>query len=81
MGKAFSHKGAGYVPLHKVGGFGEGFFTSSEGVLLRSANILTEADPNKIQWQTLPEGDIGIRTPPGGGPVAEEQSFSVMSVT
>lgn len=79
VGKAFSHKGAGYVPLHKVGGFGEGFFTSSEGVLLRSANILTEADPNKIQWQTLPDGDIGIRTPVGGGPIAEEQSFSVMS--
>ncbi|MBM3753580.1 MAG: hypothetical protein FJW38_06330 [Acidobacteria bacterium] len=79
VGKAFAYKGAGYVPLHKVGGFGEGFFTSSEGVLLRSANILTESDPRKITWEALPDGDIGIRTPKGGGTIAEEQSFSVMS--
>ncbi|MEJ7608454.1 MAG: sialidase family protein, partial [Bryobacteraceae bacterium] len=29
VGKAFTHQSSGYVPLHKVGGFGEGFFTSS----------------------------------------------------
>jgi hypothetical protein len=79
VGKAFIHAGAGYVPLHKVGGFGEGFFTSNEGVLLRSANILTERDPQQIRWETLPEGDIGIRTPPEGGPIAAEHSFSVLS--
>ncbi len=79
VGKAFAHQGAAYVPLHKVGGFGEGFFTSSEGVLLRSANILTERDPEKIRWETLPEGEAGIRSPEGGGPIAEEQSFSVLS--
>ena len=79
VGKAFAYRGAGYVPLHKVGGFGEGFFTSSEGVLLRSPNILTERDPAKLRWETLPEGDIGIRAPAGGGPIAEEQSFSVLS--
>lgn len=79
VGKAFAYKGAGMVPLHKVGGFGEGFFTSSEGVLLKSPNILTEQDPGKITWSTLPDGDIGIRAPRGGGPIAEEQSFSVMA--
>jgi len=79
VGKAFAYKGAGYVPLHKVGGFGDGFFTSSEGVLLRSANIMGESDPSKIKWDTLPEGDIGIRPPKGGGTIAEEHSFSVMS--
>lgn len=79
VGKAFTYKGAGYVPLHKVGGFGDGFFTSSEGVLLRSANILTERDPKKITWETLPDGDVGIRAPKDGGTIAEEQSFSVMS--
>ncbi|MCX6597101.1 MAG: exo-alpha-sialidase [Acidobacteria bacterium] len=79
VGKAFAYKGAGYVPLHKVGGFGDGFFTSSEGVLLRSANIMAEPDANRIKWETLPEGDKGIRTPPGGGTIAEEHSFSVMS--
>ena len=80
VGKAFAHRDAGYVPLHKVGGFGEGFFTSSEGVLLRSANILTERDPLKLTWETLPEGDIGLRTPADtGGPIAEEHSFSELS--
>lgn len=79
VGKAFAYKGSGYVPLHKVGGFGEGFFTSSEGALLRSDNIFTERDPEKIRWEMLPDGEKGIRTPEGGGPVAEEQSFSVMS--
>lgn len=79
VGKAFAHAGSGYVPLTKVGGFGEGFFTSNEGVLLRSDNILTETDPERIRWETLPEGDIGLRTPPGGGPVAGEQSYTVLS--
>jgi len=79
VGKAFAHRGAGYVPLHKVGGFGEGFFTSSEGVLLRSSNLLTERDASRIVWETWPEGVKGIRTPEGGGPIAEEHSFSVMS--
>jgi len=79
VGKPFIYKDAAYVPLHKVGGFGYGFFTRSEGVLLKSGNILTEKDPVKIEWETLPEGDIGLRTPPGGGPIAEEQSYCVLS--
>ena len=79
VGKAFTLEGAGYVPLHKVGGFGDGFFTSNEGVLLRSENILTERDPAKIRWETWPEGDVGIRTPAGGGPISGEHSFSVLS--
>lgn len=79
VGRPFAWSGAGYVPLHKVGGFGDGFFTSSEGALLRSGNILTERDAAKIRWTTLPDGDIGLRAPAGGGPVAEEQSFSVLS--
>ena len=79
VGKAFVHEQAAYVSLHKVGGFGEGFFTRSEGVLLKSETILTEKDPKKITWQTLPDGDFGLHTPPGGGPIAEEQSYSVLS--
>lgn len=79
VGRPFTREGSAYVPLHKVGGFGEGFFTSSEGALLRSDNLLTERDPARIRWATLPEGEIGIRAPAGGGPIAEEQSFSVLS--
>ncbi len=79
VGKAFSEGGRGYVPLHKVCGFGLGFFTRTEGVLLESDNILTETDPEKIRWETLPDGEDGLKTPPGGGLIAEEQSVSVMS--
>ncbi|MBT5532981.1 hypothetical protein HOK31_07955, partial [Candidatus Poribacteria bacterium] len=68
-----------YMSLHKVGGFGHGFFTRSEGVLVRSPNILTERDIAKLSWETLPDGDAGLRTPPGGGPIAEEQSYCVLS--
>ena len=79
VGKPFILDGRGYVSLHKVGGLGDGFFTSNEGVLLMSDNILTETNPEKIQWQTLPDGDIGLRTPAGGGPVSAEQSYSLLS--
>jgi hypothetical protein len=79
VGKPFIHDGAAYVSLHKVGRIGDGFFVISEGVLLKSAGLLTERDPARIEWQTLPDGDAGLRTPPGGGSVAEEQSYSVLS--
>jgi hypothetical protein len=75
--RSFVHEGCAYVPLTKVGGFGEGTFTSSEGVLLKSSNMLTERDPAAIRWETLPRGDAGLRAP--GGPIAEEHSYSVLS--
>lgn len=79
VGKPFVLDGAAFVSLHKVGAMGAGFFAQSEGALLRSANLLTERDPAKITWETLPVGDVGLRTPPGGGRVSEEQSYSVLS--
>ena len=79
VGKAFAHDGAAFVPLHKVGKMGRGFFAQSEGVLLKSPNLLAVADPARALWETLPDGDVGLRTPPGGGPVSEEQNFCVLS--
>ncbi|WP_339925248.1 sialidase family protein [uncultured Cyclobacterium sp.] len=79
VGKAFAHEGSAFVPLTKVGGFGNGFFTSNEGVLLKSDNLLTVSDPANANWNTLPEGDIGLRTPENGGPIAAEHSYSVLS--
>lgn len=80
VGKAFILDGKGYVPLHKIGEFGfPGGFVSSEGVLLVSENILTEVDPEKLVWKTLPDGKVGIRAPEGAGKVAEEQSFVTLS--
>jgi len=79
VGKAFTHDGKAYVPLIKVGRMGTGFFAQSEGALLVSENLLTETDPAQIRWETRPDGEIGLRTPPGGGPISEEQSYSVLS--
>jgi hypothetical protein len=79
VGKPFVLNGCAYVSLHKVGQMGRGFFQQSEGVLLKSDNLLSEPDPAKIRWETLPDGEIGLRTPPGGGPVSEEHSYSVLS--
>ncbi|MEI7920281.1 MAG: LamG-like jellyroll fold domain-containing protein [Planctomycetota bacterium] len=67
------------LTLHKVGAMGNGFFAQSEGALLRSKNILTEQDPKRITFETLPDGDTGLRTPPNGGRVAEEQSVVALS--
>lgn len=79
VGKAFDYKGIACVPLIKVRGFGDGFFTSNEGVLLQSPDLFTLKDPAKAKWNTLPDGEVGLRTPPGGGPIAAEQSFAVLS--
>ncbi|MAE67080.1 MAG: hypothetical protein CMJ18_22700 [Phycisphaeraceae bacterium] len=79
VGRPITLDGAAYVSLIKVGGFGIGMFTRSEGTLLKSENLLVETDPERITWETLPDGDVGLRTPPGGGPIAEEHNFSVLS--
>ncbi|MDR1279198.1 MAG: glycoside hydrolase [Opitutaceae bacterium] len=73
--------GAALLPHHKVGAMGAGFFAQSEGVFLRSPNILTESDPEKIVWETLPDGEAGLRPPapdshqPNPGRIAEEHSI------
>jgi hypothetical protein len=79
VGRPFVHNGAAYISIHKVAGFGDGFIAGSEGWLVRSDNLLSEADPQKIRWETLPDGEVGLKTPTGGGPVAEEQSYTVLS--
>lgn len=65
--------------LHKVGAMGAGFFAQSEGAFFASHNILGERNPDRITFETLPDGDMGLRTPPGGGRVAEEQSLVSLS--
>lgn len=79
VGRPLVHRGAAIIPHHKVAAMGAGFFAQSEGAFLRSPNILTERNPEKITWQTLPDGDVGLRTPKGGGRVAEEQSITALS--
>jgi len=50
---------------------------SSEGVLLRCEGL--DEDPDNARWETLPDGKVGLRTPGGGGRVAEEQSYVQLS--
>ncbi len=77
VGRPLIHKGAAYVTLHKVGRFGKGFMVRSEGVFLRSDNLLVERDPEKVRWETLPDGDIGLRSVEKL--IAEEQSIVPLS--
>lgn len=80
VGRPLVHKDAVIIiPHHKVAAMGQGFFAQSEGAFLRSPNLLRERDPKKVRWETLPEGDVGLRTPEGGGRIAEEQSVTALS--
>ena len=67
------------IPQHKVGALGIGFFAQSEGAFIASSNILTESDPEKVCFETRPDGDHGLKTPAGGGRIAEEQSMVELS--
>ena len=66
-----------YLPLAKVGNFGAGFMESGSGAILKSSNILTEQDPAKIKWETLPDGNKGLLPPKGQ--VADEHNIVSLS--
>lgn len=63
-----------YLGFSKIGKY---LIDRSEGWFLRSDNILSEPDPDKVEWQMLPEGDIGLRSP--AGPIAEEQNLVALA--
>lgn len=71
------HNNAVYLPLSKVGNFGEGFMESGSGAILKSSNILDESDPKKIKWKTLPDGNKGLLPPEGL--VADEHNIVSLS--
>lgn len=78
VGHPFVREGSFYITLHKVGhqpgNTSRDFMKRSEGAFLVSGNLLTEEDPDRIEWQTLPDGDFGLRAPEDAGSVAEEQN-------
>jgi hypothetical protein len=79
VGKPFVRDGAVYVTIHKVGMSGMGGRRSvSEGWFLRSDDLLTNGDPEKATWETLPSGDTGLTAPERCGSIAEEQSAVVL---
>lgn len=71
------HRNAVFFPLSKVGNFGDGFMDSGAGAILKSSNILTEKDPEKIKWETLPDGNKGLLPPTGK--VADEHNIVSMN--
>ncbi|MBE2204909.1 MAG: exo-alpha-sialidase [Chthoniobacterales bacterium] len=79
VGRPLIRKGEVLLTLHKVKGFGAGWFTASEGALVASNDLLEAANPADATWVTLPDGDTGIRAPQGGGPVAEEHNLLLLS--
>jgi hypothetical protein len=79
VGKPFFDEGNFYLPLIKFNFDRVSIIERSECVFLMSPNLAMEKDPEKIEWITLPDGDVGIRTPEGGGPMAEEHSVVALS--
>jgi Concanavalin A-like lectin/glucanases superfamily/BNR repeat-like domain len=62
----------------KVGKWGEpGGLVRTQAVFMRSDNILRQRDPRRITWQTLPDGDQGLRAPKG--PIASEVNLVPMN--
>ncbi|MFO7637183.1 MAG: hypothetical protein R6W96_07725 [Clostridia bacterium] len=79
VGKPLEGESHALLSIHKAGGFGEGFFTSTEGALVRVEGIMTERDVQKFSYTTLPEGDKGIRAPEHAGRISEEHSYVRLS--
>jgi hypothetical protein len=77
VGKPIRHKGAMYFGFAKIARFGQGFIEESESWFERCANIDSERDPEQLAWETLPEGDVGLRSPEG--PIAEEVNLVSLS--
>lgn len=71
--------GVVYLPCTKVGRLGEALWSRSEGYVMASANVLAEPDIEKVVWETLPEGRVGLRAPTGGGEVSEEHSLTALT--
>ncbi len=78
VGKPIRCRDHMYLGFAKVGKFGEGFMEISEGWFLRCENIETERDPERLRWETLPDGDIGLQSP-GAGTVCDEANLTQLS--
>ena len=78
VGKPILDRGKMWLGFAKVGKWGNpGTMVESQGCFLRSDNILTERDPDKLRWELLPDGDEGLRAPKG--PVADEANPVALS--
>ena len=58
IGKPITHGDTTWFAFSRCGQL---VVDKSEGWFYRSDNILSEPDPDRIQWQLLPDGDRGLR--------------------
>ena len=58
---------------------GKYFLEDGEGWIYHSDNILTEKEVSKVNWQLLPDGDLGIKSPDLGS-VQEEFNLQPMNM-
>lgn len=79
VSKPFFFNGNFYHAMIKFSYQNEDFMYRSEGALLVSDNLAYEKDPQKLHWETLPDGTRGIAAPENGGTVAEEQCYVPLS--
>jgi len=73
--KPVAVNGAVYFGFTKLGRY---MLDNGEGWFWRSDNILTERDPERIDWELLPEGEHGIRHPECGS-IQEEHNAVPLS--
>lgn len=78
VGRPIIYKDSMIFGFTKVGKWGNpGAIVTSQGVFMHSANIMDEPNPQKIAWETFPEGDEGLRAPKG--PIASEINLVPMN--
>lgn len=59
----FEYENVFYQTITKIQFYHGNADLKTEGVLICSKNLCYERDPEKITWETLPDGDVGIRHP------------------
>jgi hypothetical protein len=75
IGKPIVFDGKAILGFTKIGKY---MLDRSEGWFFRSDNILEEKDPEKIEWEMLPDGDRGLRNPDFGS-IQSEQNLVPLS--
>jgi len=75
IGKPVRYEDSVYFAFTKLGKY---MLDQGEGWFFRSDNILTESNPERIQWQMLPDGEFGLRAAPFGS-VQEEQNLVTLA--
>ena len=77
VGKPINHKNAMYFGFTKVARFGTPFIEANESWFMKSDNILTEKNPDKLNWELLPDGENPIKAPKG--PINAEVTLTSLS--